>query len=626
MLIVISVMLVPFLLFSQDVRSIDGVGNNIANPEIGAVGDIQPRLSAAIYVDGLGEPLTGESNSKPNPRNVSNKLFAQDGLVSDNLNLSDFTWVFGQFVDHDITQVVNGSEPLLNIIIPDDDEVFSPGTVMPMLRSEVREGSGEVSPREYSNNITSYIDGSNIYGSSDEVAAWLRSYKDGKLNVSEQNLLPWNTKDYRFNSIVDYQAPVMDDDTRSLTKYFVAGDSRANENPLLLTIHTLFLREHNRQCDDVAKIHPGWNDERLYQAARKNVIAILQNIVYNEWLPALGMEIAPYTGYKSEVKAQIFNEFSTAAFRMGHTLINSSIIRMDSEGEELKSGNIELRDAFFNPHVINLAGGIEPYISGMATQVQQDFDNKVIDDVRNFLFGVPGGGGLDLAAININRGREKGLADFNTIRRDLGLPMYNNYTDLTHSDEDVQILKDVYGDISNLDAWVGMLSEKRDEGSLFGKVVSLILEMQFQVLRDGDRFYYANNQFEEEELNVIEQTTMRDIIMRNSKISLMQDEVFTAMPYDQIEEGPELIPFSLDAVIYPNPVSDIMTIKVYGDTEETVSIKILDYLGKIISSDEFHIYEGSNFARIPLVNCPRGYYNVILETDRRYKILKMIKK
>ena len=611
----------------QEVRSINGIGNNEGNPVFGAVNDVQVRLSPATYNDGIGEPLTTENSTRPNARVVSNELFAQDDVVADRLNLSDFTWVFAQFIDHDITLVHNNAAESLDIEVPADDLTFTPGTSIPMSRNAVVSGTGteEGNPREYQNAITAFIDGSTVYGSTDEVANWLRTFEDGKLKVSSNEMLPWNTKDLSFNDVVDAEAPQMDNNGGQLTKFYIAGDERANENPLLLAMHTLFVREHNRQCDIEKQAHPGWNDERLYQSARRIVIAEIQNIVYYEWLPALGLKLAPYSGYKDNIAPRIFNEFSAAAFRMGHTLINSDIIRMTNEGNEVSGGNIQLRDAFFNPSVVNLAGGVDPYLKGMATQVQQDFDCKVIDDVRNFLFGAPGQGGLDLAAININRGRDRGLGNYNELRRQLGLPIFTSFEQLTDSPEDAATMEAIYDDIDNLDAWVGMLAENRAEGALFGQVVSVIMERQFQILRDGDRFYFENDQFTADELAAIRKVTMRDIIMNNSSIKLMQDEVFRAMPHDNIELGPTLIPFALDAAIYPNPIGESLNIKVYGDVEEGLTVTVMDYLGQVILKEGTTLYQGTNYLSIPLVECPRGYYNVLLETDRRFKILKMIK-
>lgn len=622
----ICALCLPYCAVSQESRPIDGFGTNESNPEWGAAGDLQVRLTPAFYADGLGELVDGSGLGRPNPRFISNQLFDQTEVISDRLNLSDFTWVFGQFIDHDITLVENGQEELTNIVIPADDPVFVPASVMSMLRSEVVAGTGVESPRQFPNEITAFLDASAVYGSDVMTAQWLRTGQGGKLKTSEGNLLPWNTIDGQFNSPLDPDAPVMADDTKTLTKYYVAGDVRANENPLLITFHTLFVREHNRLAEQEAIDHPGWNDERLYQGARKKLIAILQHIVYSEWLPVLGVDITPYSGYKEQVEPRIFNEFSAAAFRLGHTLISGEVIRLDDDGQELKSGHISLKDAFFNPTVVNLAGGINPYLQGMASQVQQDFDCKIVDDVRNFLFGTAEGQGLDLAAININRGRDRGLLGYNALRVSMGFPRYSSFSDLTDSEEDAAILSDVYGTVDNVDAWVGMLAERRGEDKLFGNVVSVIIERQFQALRDGDRFFYLNEgQFTGEELADITATTMRDIIMRNTDISLMQDNVFEAMPHDQIEEGPELIAFPLDAVIYPNPIGDVLNIKLYSDVEDNVDITIMDYSGKVILRQVKHVYSGANFADIPVEGCPRGFYNVLLDNGRQFQVLKMIK-
>lgn len=611
---------------SQSDRPIDGFGNNIDNPTWGATFDEQPRWSPVDYVDGISIPKLGVLN-RPQPRVISNTLFAQDDQIASDLALSDFTWVFGQFVDHDIILSENSNELLENIEIPSDDEHFIPGSIIRMFRSEAAEGTGITTPRQHVNNITAFLDLSNVYGSDEYRATWLRTLEDGKLKTGTGNMLPWNTMDGNFNGSLDPNAPHMADDTRTLIKMYVAGDVRANENPLLIAFHTLFVREHNRLCEIEKEKHPGWNDERLYQQARKKLIAYYQKIVFEDWLPALGINLTPYSGYNVEVEPRIANEFSTAAFRMGHTLINSSIIRMDNEGEEIKSGHISLRDAFFNPLVVEYAGGIDPYFKGMATQVQQEFDCKVIDDVRNFLFGVPGQGGLDLAAININRGRERGISDYNSIRDSLGMPRLSSFLQLTGNAEEAAIMEDLYeGNINNVDPWVGMLAEPHIEGGLFGNLVTTIIRKQFQFLREGDRFYYENMDFDESELNEIESITMRRLLMRNTNISLMQEDVFRAMPHDNIISGPELIPFPLEAVIYPNPVIDDLNIKVYGTKDEQLTVSVINYMGQTVTTNTYHIYKGSNVLNIDLESSPRGFYNVILETENRMNVLKMIKR
>ena len=113
-------------------------------------------------------------------------------------------------------------------------------------------------------------------------------------------------------------------------------DIRANENPSLTAVHTLFIREHNRLAGRVAAANPTWTDDQIFQAARRYVIALLQHITYDEYLPALlGSPLPGYTGYKAGVNPTIATEFSTVGFRVGHSMVNSDQKFMDDNGNEV---------------------------------------------------------------------------------------------------------------------------------------------------------------------------------------------------------------------------------------------------------------------------------------------------
>ncbi len=521
-------------------RSIDGFGNNLENPGWGQAGENLRRFTENGYADGMAAPA-GEN--RPNPREVSNAIFAQEGLINDPLTLSDFCWAFGQFIDHDLGLTPDGPEPLM-IPVPKGDPWFDPMGVgqamIPMHRNRFDPTTGDSpeNPREHPNVITAFLDGSVVYGSEQEHADWLRSFKGGKLKVSQGNLLPFNTVTGELDGAVDPNAPHMDNPTRTSEKIFVAGDPRVNENPLLISFHTLFVREHNRICDELALEHPEWDDELLYLQARKRVAAVLQSIVYNEWLPTMGVYLPNYQGYRPDVNPQLFQVFTAAAFRLGHTLLNGTLQRLDANGDTLPEGNLALRDAFFTPMTLIESGGIEPFVQGMAVQVQQSMDSKVMDDVRNFLFGAPGAGGLDLVSININRGRERGLSDFNTVRRNFGLQPYYFFQQVSFNPETVSRLNQLYKSIHNIDPWVGLLAETPMRGALFGETLLTIMTRQFANLRDGDRFFYLNDsELSEKEKKEIHLTTMHDVIMRNTGIKLMQENVFEAMPHSEICES-----------------------------------------------------------------------------------------
>lgn len=612
--------------FAQEFQSYDGANNNKFNPTVGSNGATLLRVTDIAYADGISS-MAGQN--RMNPRQISNIIFDQSESIIDDHNLSDFTWVFGQFIDHDITLVENSFLEDASITVGAGDEFFAENSKIHMLRSVAADGTGTSidNPREHTNLVTAFIDGSAIYGSDELRAQWLRSNVDGKLKVSKDNLMPWNTMSNEFNSQKDVDAPEMADDTRSRTKLFVAGDVRANENPLLASFHTVFVREHNRLCDELKLENPNMSDEELYQTARRHISAYLQNITYNEWLPSMGVHLPEYSGYKDQMEAGIFNVFSSAAFRLGHTLINSNVIRMSTDGEEIPRGNITLKDAFFNPGAILLAGGIDPYFQGMATQVQQALDCRMIDDVRNFLFGATGtGGGLDLAAININRGRERGLPDYNTVRENFGLPRVNTFLDITKNQDEATMLQAVYGSVDNIDPWVGLLAEYHMPNALFGETIMMIMMRQFQILRDGDRFYFENDPvLSASDIDAVKNTSFRDIIMRNTDIKIMQDNVFEAMPYSDIPTGPEIPEVQLSAEIYPNPTTEFFTIKVFSETETSMKITFFDNSGRSVIQDVKEIYQGNNFISYDVAqSLNKGLYNIVMEQGIHFRILKLV--
>ncbi|XP_017304704.1 peroxidasin-like, partial [Diaphorina citri] len=182
-------------------------------------------------------------------------------------------------------------------------------------------------PREQINQNSAYLDGSLIYGEHACQAKDLRSY-DGKLNVT---LMP-GRKDLLPNTPTHPECR---------SRYcFVAGDGRASEQPGLTAMHTILMREHNRLAEQLVQINPHWNDEQLFQHARRIMVGQWQHIVYNEFLPRLlglnavnlyGLKLSPtgyYKGYNDNCKPNIMTEFATAAYRIGHSLLRPFIPRL----------------------------------------------------------------------------------------------------------------------------------------------------------------------------------------------------------------------------------------------------------------------------------------------------------
>ena len=501
-------------------ESIDGTGNNLQNTSWGSAGVDLLRIAQAAYGDGISTPAGAD---RPNARAISNAVAAQaDGVdVLNSRGLSAFVYAWGQFIDHDL-DLTPGGTTSFNIAVPAGDPQFDPnntGTVAITLNRSITDpatGTSTSNPAQQVNTITAFIDGSMIYGSNATRAAALRTFSGGQLATSAGDLLPFNTAGLPNAN----DAHIYPD-----SQLFLAGDVRANENSELTSLQTLFVREHNREAGLLAAAHPTWTDEQLYQGARAIVIGEIQAITYNEFLPALlGTHgLTAYHGYSPSVNPGITNEFSTAAFRFGHSAVGNDVEFLDNNGNDV-ADPLSFAQVFFNPSVVEQTG-IDPVLKYLASDNMQEIDTKIVDPLRDFLFGAPGQGGLDLASLNIQRGRDNGLASYNDTRVALGLKPASSFADITKDPVVQAQLQSVYGTVDQVDLWVGGLAEPHVNGGSLGQTFSKIIADQFQRLRDGDRFFYLN-QFHGSQLAQIQNTTLADIIARNTTTTNLQANVF----------------------------------------------------------------------------------------------------
>ncbi|MEM8866361.1 MAG: peroxidase family protein [Planctomycetota bacterium] len=527
-------------------RSIDGTGNHLTNPTAGVAGELMVRHNSVRHYpgDGTGSTLLGPPD-RANPRDISNAMSAQSGLKFNARNLSDYAWAWGQFLDHDISlSHANGADPAAIPVTNVSDPLFSPGGI-PFSRSVFQNvptpvsGGGTIMQREQVNDITSYIDASSVYGSDMGRALSLRTNGGlgAKLIVGPNNLLPENT----FGAANDNGPGFV-----PATEMFVAGDVRANENVVLMSLHTVFHREHNRLVDLIEVEQPSLNDEATYQLARKLVGAQIQKITYDEFLPAILGPTSPTAEdfvYSDQGEATITNEFAHAAYRFGHSMLASTLQLVNDAGVNV--GDIELSDAFFNPNYLkNDPGKIDQLLKGLVTQRSQEIDTQIVDDVRNMLFGPPGAGGLDLASLNIQRGRDHGLPDYNTLRDAYGLPTVTTFAQITSDLTLQQALQTLYGTVDNIDPWIGGLAEDHMSGASVGELLSAIMANQFTRLRDHDRLFYLSEDagmysdvngdwvLDADILDIIDldNVSLASVIMANTSLTSLPGNVFFAVP------------------------------------------------------------------------------------------------
>uniref|UniRef100_A0A0K0FL11 Peroxidasin-like protein (inferred by orthology to a human protein) n=1 Tax=Strongyloides venezuelensis TaxID=75913 RepID=A0A0K0FL11_STRVS len=546
--------------FHTKYRSYDGQCNNFDNPMWGVSQMPFLRLLPPIYENGFNTPVGWEKEKlyfgfkKPNARLVSMEIISTE-QITPHFRYTSLLMQWGQFLDHDITfkapalsrkiystggicnRTCENITPCFNIILPPGDpklrNVKGKFPCMEFDRSAAVCGSGETSPifqrvtyREQVNIITSYIDGSCVYGSTEVDAINLRDlYNDHGLlrfdivSGAEKPYLPFER-----DSDMECRRNVSEDNP---IRCFLAGDFRANEQLGLTSLHTIFLREHNRIAGKFVQINPNWDGETIYQETRKIIGAVIQHITYEHWLPKVlgndGMKhyLGEYKGYDSTVNPGITNAFATAAFRFGHTLINPKLMRYDKNFNPISQGHISLHEAIFAPERLLSEGGIDPIIRGLfATPMKLPKSDQILNkELTELLFHKESEVPLDLAAMNIQRGRDHALPGYIEYRRLCNLTVPNTFEEMTKYVSNINVLpklKKLYGHPGNIDLWVGGVIEKKLPDALVGPTFSCIIGEQFKRLRDGDRFFYLNEGvFSQLQLNQIKKYTISKIICNN---------------------------------------------------------------------------------------------------------------
>eukprot|EP00882_Tetradesmus_deserticola_P003331 GHRQ01003527.1.p1 GENE.GHRQ01003527.1~~GHRQ01003527.1.p1 ORF type:complete len:439 (+),score=120.10 GHRQ01003527.1:302-1618(+) len=405
----------------------DGVGNNKANPKWGASGTpyIRQQVPQAAFGPN-GNDMTG--SNRPSAREVSLALTNSPYFkAASRYNTSYLLSALGQLVSSDINRLESGPESngsSAAIPIPPGDPMFAQfKNGSPLLQGSRPElsftrslsvmGSGPNASRQAINEASSFLDASALYGDNKNVTQALRAGTSGLLLDDGQRLLPFNLeKDGDGSPILSMKNTA---GRVPQTQLRMSGNPAVNQNPLPLTLTILLLREHNRRATHLAHEHPDWPDEEVFQGARKWVIAHLQHIALVDYLTGLGIPLQPYTGYNASVNPAADTFFSTVAYRYGHSTISDVILRLGPDWREHPKGHLTLEASYFNPNVV-LSAGLEPLLRGLMAMPQGDIESRWSAAVVGNLFGASTINGTDLVAINIQRGRDHGIPDYNTCR------------------------------------------------------------------------------------------------------------------------------------------------------------------------------------------------------------------
>ncbi|XP_076381230.1 uncharacterized protein LOC117226264 [Megalopta genalis] len=545
---------------SSRYRTSDGSCNNRQNLWWGSAMSPMNRFLPPVYGDGVQSVRKSIDGSPlPSARDVTRIIHEDRDVPLASITHMLMQW--GQFVDHDLTATgqsrgFNGSIPqcclnfgkgfqpaefmhpeCLPISVSAEDSFFGPLGVkcLEFLRSgpAPREDC-KFGPREQLSQVTSYLDASTVYSSNAFQTDTLRLFRNGLLQYgkiqSQRPVLPKQDSDLCLRGSLS-------------TRCFRAGDGRLGEQPALTSLHVVFLRLHNRIATKLAALNPQWSDEKLFQESRRIVGAVVQHITYREFLPiVLGPDVMKifdlgvlkkgyYTGYDPSVNPTVANEFSAAAYRFGHSLVQRSFVRFDGNHRPLLN-NVTIHREFSNPANLETAGSVDRLLLGLINQPSQKRDEHISDELTNHLFQTPKFPfGMDLASINIQRGRDHGIPPYVQWREPCGLSSIKSFEDLQRAmpPEAAAKFRLVYKFVEDIDLFTAGLAEKSVSGGLVGPTLACIIGQQFSNLRKGDRFWYENpdreNSFTPGQLQQIRRVSLAQVLCGT------MDEIETIQPF-----------------------------------------------------------------------------------------------
>lgn len=543
--------------FYERYRTFDGSCNNLNHTGWGKSNTPYTRILPPDYEDGISElRKTGvTSRQLPNPRTVSLASIRWSERADSKASVMLMQW--GQFIDHDLT--LAATTPMLtpqgvsidccnrklltdarfkhpaciSVLLPDNDPFYARFNVgcMNLVRSAPSPPIGcRLRAREQLNQLTHFLDASQIYGNDEQQALSLRLFQGGLLKSSRINgneFLP-------FDGRVGEGCILPTAGIRRGMRCFVAGDNRVNELTGLVTTHAMFLREHNRIAKLLWSLNPTWPDEEIYQEARRIVVAELQHITYNEWLPLIlgpiimrdfKLELSQTNGgysldYDPTTDPSIINEFAAAAYRL-HSLVQGSFNFQTEDGQLVQQ--FKLRNIFNNPASLYREGNYDSCIHSMINEPAQSLDNHFTEEITNHLFQDTNSSfGMDLVTINIQRGRDHGLPGYNFFRQACGLSKLQSFRQLDNVmvEGAGQLFSQLYAHVDDIDLFIAGNYEKKLKDAMVGPVFACIIGEQFRRLRAGDRYWYENgNQagaFTPSQLSEIKHASLARIICDNS--------------------------------------------------------------------------------------------------------------
>ncbi|OQR66314.1 hypothetical protein BIW11_05001, partial [Tropilaelaps mercedesae] len=525
-------------------RSFSGHCNNVQNPNWGSSGSRYGRFLPPEYADNISEPRMQSSTGSPLPSARSVSLLIHSDANRPHPHVNVMFVALAEFIALDLANTVPYMgphyEPLnccgvplglfhpecFPIRVPFKDPTHEHRACLQYIRSAPAVRSGcTFGPREQINQATSFIDASPLYGNSEEEAASLRLFRGGELRTEK-----------RLDKTES--APRMAPGSPKICHgefCFLAGDIRINENAALSSMHTLWLREHNRVARALASLNPHWGDYVLFEETRRIIIAEMQHIVYAEMLPTIiGSELMEryklrplssgyFENYNINLDPSTTNEAASVVLNFVISMMPGHLEYLDLHNSTRRN-RVEISKTFYASNEVR--SHTNEFVLGMLAQHAQAGDEYISVEMTktqtiNTTLHQPS---PDTVSAIIQRGRDHGVPGYTAFRRFCGLtPPLQRFEDMATiiTPETVKKLAFLYQTVDDVDLFVGGLAETPLEGAVIGPTFACLLALQFQISKYGDRFYYENDlppsKLSKEQLAQIRRTSLARLICDNSE-------------------------------------------------------------------------------------------------------------
>jgi peroxidase len=553
-------------------RLMNGRCNNLANTNWGSSFHCHRRLLPPDFSDGINRPRAGTDGLPlPSPRLLTEFVMPDIPVPDDKRTGMNMMW--GQFMVHDSFRTIQNLGLAINCCLipnvtvhpecapitnfPQDEatRAFNNQQCLNTVRSAAC-NTCSLGPRDQLNVATQVLDLSNLYGGnliddSLTLRSFVKGLMRGSLDMNGNETLPVRRlpKEQDTLDLTPCNPPI---NNPELDCYHSGDGIRGNQQPGVNSIHVMMRKRHNQHAKALARVNPHWDDETLFQEARRLLIAETTKIHYGEYMPSilgeklmeyfgLNLQHDGYTKYNPHIDPATIQAVAVAALRMGHSQIFSqfNVLSRNKYGYG-ESYSFLLRNKFFEMSDI-WTGNSQGILRGL---IEAESDNNVdpfiVTDVKDFLFFNPRTttngkmvitqpSVIDLSAININRGREHGVAGYIYYLEYCTGAQIKGWSDLKQfiPESRIQRLRQVYREVSDIDLFVGGLSENRAFGSILGPTFACLNGIQFHHWKYGDRFYFEHGgeagSFKPEQLNNIRQTaSLANLICKTNDFDAVQ--------------------------------------------------------------------------------------------------------